>query len=147
MDKSYLQKIFRGLTAVLFALTLVGFGSLWSPSMAVAGSEDEERLANDMPIPLDSPEAIEKGRERFGERCGYCHGGGGKGAKGPCLVCGHFKRGGKSSNIYANIAGGIPNSQMGAFGTSLSQDEILNIIAYLRDGTKKHLAEMEKESK
>jgi len=132
------QHIIKFIGALLFAALLSSLG----PVGVAFADEDAERLANDMPIPMDNPDAVAKGKERFGERCGYCHGGGGKGAKGPCLVCGHFKRGGKSSNIYANIAGGVPNSQMGAFGTTLSQDEILNIIAFLRATTPAHLKDL-----
>jgi mono/diheme cytochrome c family protein len=127
---------------IIGAMFFAVFLSAITPAGVAFADEDAERLANDMPIPMDNPDAVAKGKERFGERCGYCHGGGGKGAKGPCLVCGHFKRGGKSSNIYANIAGGVPNSQMGAFGTTLTQDEILNIIAFLRATTPEHLKEL-----
>jgi mono/diheme cytochrome c family protein len=80
---------------------------------------------------------VEAGKSRFSERCVFCHGGGGKGAKGPCLTCGRFRHGGSDGSLYANIAGGIPGTQMGAFGTTLSQEEILNIIAFLRAETKR----------
>jgi mono/diheme cytochrome c family protein len=96
---------------------------------------------NDMPVPVDDADAVQKGKERFAERCTFCHGGGGRGAKAPCLVCGHFKRGGKNSQVYANIAAGVPGTQMGAFGTTLQQEEINNIIAYMRVEQKKHEAE------
>jgi mono/diheme cytochrome c family protein len=99
---------------------------------ATVCAQDEERLANDMPVPVDDPAAVEAGRERYGERCAFCHGGGGKGAKGPCLTCGRFRNGGKASQIYGTIANGIWGTQMGAFGNSLSREEILGIIAFLR---------------
>jgi len=110
---------------VLLATALGG-----SPVLALA--QDDGRLANDMPVPVNDPTAVEAGRERFGERCVFCHGGGGKGAKGPCLTCGRFRNGGKASQIYGTIADGVWGTQMGAFGNSLSREEILNIIAYLR---------------
>ncbi len=129
---------------VLFAVVLgVASALILNPSSALANADDDERaeraerLANDMPVPMDDPAAVESGKGRFGERCGYCHGGGGRGAKGPCLVCGHFKRGGKSSAIYTNIAVGVMGTQMGAFGTSLSSEEILNIVGYLRSETRR----------
>ena len=132
----------------LLLLALCGLlGAALPSGTAWAADDDEERLANDMPIPVDDAAAIARGKERFGERCGFCHGGGGKGGKGPCLICGHFKRGGKSSNIYVNIAAGVPGTAMGAFGTTLSQEEILSVIAFLRDGTKKHQAEAQAEEK
>jgi mono/diheme cytochrome c family protein len=95
-------------------------------------AQDDERLANDMPVPVDDRKAVEAGRERYGERCAFCHGGGGKGAKGPCLTCGRFRNGGKASQIYGTIANGIWGTQMGAFGNTLTREEILGIIAFLR---------------
>ena len=41
------------------------------------------------------------------------------------------------ASLYATIAGGIPGTQMGAFGTTLSQEEILSIIAFLRAETRR----------
>ena len=136
----------KALLFLLFALCGL-LGAAIPSGTAWADDEDQERLSNDMPVPVDDASAIARGKERFGERCGFCHGGGGKGGKGPCLICGHFKRGGKSSNIYTNIAAGVPGTAMGAFGTTLSQEEILSIIAFLRDGTKKHQAEAQAEEK
>jgi mono/diheme cytochrome c family protein len=97
----------------------------------VCGDDLEIEYQND-------PEAIDYGRERFGQRCVFCHGSGGLGAKGPALVKGKFKRGGCNQDIVGNIASGIPGTQMGAFGRSLDFDEILKIVAYLRDEERKH---------
>ena len=136
----------KALLVLLLALCGV-LGAALPAGTAGAAGDDEERLANDMPVPVDDATAIARGKDRFGERCGFCHGGGGKGGKGPCLICGHFKRGGKSSNIYVNIAAGVQGTAMGAFGTTLSQEDILGIIAFLRVSTKKHLEEVEAEEK
>ena len=138
------QHLIKIIGAFLFAMFLASAMPLGT---AVAAEEDSERLANDMPIPMDNADAVAQGKEKFSQRCGYCHGGGGKGAKGPCLVCAHFKHGGKSSNLYSDIAGGIPGTQMGAFGTTLDQQDILNIIAYLRVMTPKHLEELAAQEK
>lgn len=97
-----------------------------------AAAQQDGRLANNLPIPIDDPQAVEWGRERFAERCTFCHGGQGHGGKGPCLTCGRFKHGGKASQIYANITGGVQGTQMGAFESTLSREEILSIIAFLR---------------
>jgi mono/diheme cytochrome c family protein len=75
-------------------------------------------------VPIDDPQAVEAGRTRFGERCAFCHGGQGRGGKGPCLTCGRFKYGGKASQLYAAISGGVPGTLMGAFETSLTREEI-----------------------
>jgi mono/diheme cytochrome c family protein len=101
-------------------------------AFTAASAQEDERLANDLPVPMSDSKAVEAGRERYGERCAFCHGGGGKGAKGPCLTCGHFKHGGKASQLLGTISGGVQGTQMGAFASSLSREEILSIIAFLR---------------
>ena len=121
------------------ALLVIGFASITPPAYAGGAAA----LENDLPIPEDDANAVEAGKSKFGQRCGLCHGGGGRGGKGPCLTCGHFKHGGKSSNIYANIAAGVPGTPMGAFGTTVTQEEIFNIIAFLRSDTKRRAREGE----
>jgi mono/diheme cytochrome c family protein len=141
-QKMKLASFVRAARSFLFAAALAVLAAVAvnfaSPAGALAADQPEW---NDMPVPYDNPDAVEKGRERFSERCAFCHGGGGKGAKGPCLVCGHFKRGGTNSQVYANIAAGVPGTQMGAFGTTLEQEEINNIVAFLRAQQIKKAAE------
>src|SRR5689334_12433236 len=96
--------------------------------------------ADELKLPMQDAAAVEAGKERFSERCAFCHGGAGRGAKGPCLTCGRFRHGGSDASLYANIAGGIQGTQMGAFGTTLSQKEIAHIIAYLRAETERRKA-------
>ena len=120
-------------TAVMLSLAFPS-----SPSQAA--SEDYNDIENEFE---GDAEAIEYGRQRFARRCAYCHGGGGAGAKGPSLVRGKFKysRKGLTSELFSIIAGGIPNTQMGAFGRLLDGDEILKFIAYMRQETARHAAE------
>lgn len=95
---------------------------------------DEELCVDDLENEYEGDaEAIAYGARRFGQRCAFCHGGGGIGAKGPSLIQGKFKRGGCNADIVENIASGVPGTQMGAFGQSLDFDEILKIVAYMRD--------------
>ena len=112
--------------ALLCALTLAG-----APAALAA---DEELCVDDLENEYEGDaEAVAYGARRFGQRCAFCHGGGGLGAKGPSLIQGKFKRGGCNEDIVENIASGIPGTQMGAFGQSLDFDEILKIVAYMRD--------------
>jgi mono/diheme cytochrome c family protein len=115
----------RPLVRALLCLALAGSGQ-------PAHGQQDPRLANNLPVPIDNPQAVAAGRERFGERCAFCHGGQGRGGKGPCLTCGRFKYGGRASQLYAAISGGVPGTQMGAFESSLTREEILNIIAFIR---------------
>ena len=106
--------------------------SLAVPPAALAA--DEELCVDDLENEYEGDaEAVAYGARRFGQRCAFCHGGGGMGAKGPSLIQGKFKRGGCNADIVENIASGVPGTQMGAFGQSLDFDEILKIVAYMRD--------------
>ena len=83
------------------------------------------------------PAAVAHGYDLFAARCSFCHGGHGMGAKGPALTAGHYKRGGSYLTLFSTLATGRPGTQMGAFGGTLSADDIWDIIAYIRDETKK----------
>ena len=96
-------------------------------------------------LPTNDLKVVELGREKYAQRCAFCHGGGGKGGKGPCLSCGKFSyTGNTNAEIYATIAGGINNRSlggtMGAFGTTMSQEEILSVITFLRWEEKRRIA-------
>ncbi|MCY4097411.1 MAG: c-type cytochrome [Rhodospirillales bacterium] len=106
---------------------------------------------DDIENPLEGDAAaIEHGKERYGARCGFCHGSRGIGAKGPCLSCNKFKAGGgRNLDIYSVIAAGLTingrPTQMGGFSRTLSDDDIWSIIAYLRQEYKERLARGEFE--
>ncbi len=67
------------------------------------------------------------------------------GAKGPSLTKGKFKwsRKGLTSDLVNIIMGGIPNTQMGSFARTLDGDEVLKIIAYMRQETERVRLEAE----
>ena len=114
-------------------------GGLVMAGPVAAQAAEDNVCQDDLEIEYQNdPDAIEYGRERFSARCVFCHGSGGLGAKGPALVKGKFKRGGCNQDIVGNIASGVPGTQMGAFGRSLDFDEILKIVAYLRDEERKY---------
>jgi mono/diheme cytochrome c family protein len=99
---------------------------------------------NDMEVPTNDMKVVEAGQAWFGRRCAFCHGTGGHGAKGPCLTCGVFKyTGNTNSDIYVTIATGVPKTlggTMGAFGTTMNQDEILSVITFMRWEEKRRIA-------
>ncbi len=126
------------LTRALLAPLLLLASLAWAP---VGAAEDELLGVNDIALPFDNPEAIELGKQRFGEKCGgFCHGSGGKGGRGPCLICNRFKHGGRASDLVRNIEQGIAGTPMGAFGEVFTRDEILAVVAYLRLEQKKKLS-------
>jgi mono/diheme cytochrome c family protein len=127
-----------GVGGGLLALAaLVGAGSLGqTPGVARAQARPDVDNAFEA-----DPDAIQRGLELFNERCSFCHGTRGRGAKGPCLSCGRFLyRGGSNAQLFATISGGIPGGQMGAFAASMSGEDIWRIIAFLRDETRKRQA-------
>lgn len=110
---------------VLFTLiTLVSAG--------VACAADAPALAVDAV-------AIHAGEELFGRSCQQCHNSRGKGGKGPQLIRGAWGPGGANSDDFMRkiITGGRPGTQMGAFGSALSSDEIGQIIAFLRNESRR----------
>jgi mono/diheme cytochrome c family protein len=125
-------------------LKLVVLAPLMAMTIATttpAAADDELLGVNDIALPFDNPEALELGKQRFGEKCGgFCHGSGGKGGRGPCLICNRFKHGGRASDLVRNIGQGIVGTPMGAFGEVFTRDEILAVVAYLRLEQKKKLA-------
>jgi mono/diheme cytochrome c family protein len=129
------SKVMAGLAAVMIAV------GLCSVTLGLHAAEEGAEAVNDIALPTDEA-SIALGKTRFGEKCGgFCHGSGGKGGRAPCLICGKFKRGGKDSQIAANITNGVEGTAMGAFGGVLSKEEVLAVVAYLRGEQKKKEAE------
>jgi mono/diheme cytochrome c family protein len=120
--------VFAKLAAIALFATALG--------VALPAAAQHKANENDMEVPTDNMKIVEAGQAWFGRRCAFCHGTGGHGAKGPCLSCGVFKYSGNTnSDIYVTIAVGVPKNlggTMGAFGTTMNQDEILSVITFLR---------------
>lgn len=96
-------------------------------------AQPHQTSESDMALPTDVQEIVEAGRGLFSEKCTACHGGQGRGGKAPCLSCGRFIRSGNTNTgIYTTISVGIPMTKMGAYATTLSGDEILSLVTYLR---------------
>lgn len=104
--------------------------------VANEASAQHKANANDMEVPTNDMKIVDEGRAKYAQRCSFCHGGDGHGGKGPCLACGSFKyTGNTNAEIYATIAVGVPRNlggTMGAFGTTMTQDEIISVITFLR---------------
>ncbi len=89
--------------------------------------------------PTASVEDARKGEELFGRNCQQCHNSRGKGGKGPQLVKGAWGPGGANSDDYMFriIADGRPNTQMGGWRNSLSEQDMRQIIAFLREESRR----------
>ena len=132
-----------GLLVPALAALALGLGS--SVLVVPAAQAQHKMSPDDMELPIDDAQVVELGREKYAQRCSFCHGGGGKGGKGPCLSCGKFSySGNKNTAIYTTIAVGITNRSlggtMGAFGTTMSAEEILAVVTYLRSEERRRIA-------
>lgn len=142
MSRLSLAGFGRLLACTTMALMLGVGSSLFLVRSAAAQYKANE---NDMEVPTNDAAVVDAGREKYAQRCSFCHGGGGKGGKGPCLTCGKFKyTGNTNAEIYATIAGGISNKAlggtMGAFGTTMSYEEILSVVTFMRFEEKRRIA-------
>lgn len=80
----------------------------------------------------ESPKDIDVGRASFRLRCSACHGIHAEGGQGPALNRGEFNAGDTDMDIYRVIALGVRGTEMPAFGTRNTEDNIWRIVSYLR---------------
>ena len=139
MGGSNLNAFLGRWAALVVTVLSLGLGTAVQPAAAQHKANE-----SDMEVPTNNVEVVQQGKAKFAQRCSFCHGSDGHGGKGPCLSCGIFKyTGNTNSEIYVTIAVGVPRSlggTMGAFGTTLSQEEILSVITFLRWEEKRRIA-------
>jgi mono/diheme cytochrome c family protein len=134
----------------IWALAALALGIGVSLPLADSAHAQHKMTPDDMELAVDDPKVVDFGREKYAQRCSFCHGGGGKGGKGPCLTCGRFRyTGNTNTEIYALIAGGISNRSlggtMGAFGTTMSMEEIQAVVTFMRYEERRRIKEGEIE--
>ncbi len=76
--------------------------------------------------------SIGVGKATFRLRCSACHGIRAEGGKGPALNRGEFEAGETDLDLYRVIAEGVPGTEMPAFGTRSTEENLWRIVAYLR---------------
>ncbi|MBI3864064.1 MAG: c-type cytochrome [Planctomycetia bacterium] len=82
-----------------------------------------------------SPEekaALAEGQALFRGLCSGCHGGLGRGGKGPDLTDNRWLHGDKDEDIARVIQNGVPGTTMKKLGESLKEQQIARIIGYVR---------------
>jgi putative heme-binding domain-containing protein len=105
---------------------LVGVGCLIAP---VIGQTHPDRPATSAPA---DPTALAEGQALFRGLCSGCHGGAGRGGKGPDLTDNRWIHGGTDEEIARVIRNGVPRTTMKKLGESLKDDQIGKCIAYIR---------------
>ncbi len=131
--------------AFAFAFTVITISAMTGMLLASPAMAQHKANENDLELPTNDMEVVQMGKGMYAQRCSFCHGGDGHGGKGPCLSCGKFAYiGNTNAEIYATIAGGLPNRSlggtMGAFGTTMSAEQILSVVTFLRWEEKRRIA-------
>jgi putative heme-binding domain-containing protein len=76
--------------------------------------------------------ALAEGQALFRGLCSGCHGGMGRGGKGPDLTDNRWLHGDKDDDIARVIKNGVPGTTMKKLGESLKEKQIAVIITYVR---------------
>ena len=139
----FISRRFGSPAATLLLMLALGVGS--SLFVVQRAAAQHKANTNDLEVPTNDMKVVDEGRAKYAQRCSFCHGGDGHGGKGPCLTCGKFHyTGNTNAEIYATIAVGVSNRSlggtMGAFGTTMSQEEILSVLTFMRWEEKRRIA-------
>ncbi len=134
----------------------IAFGLLGMLAAASANADENKETALTPEAMIEKikvlevdADAVEKGRDLYGNTCLFCHGPKGIGARAPNLVEGMFKPGrdGEVPFAYGVLMNGRPGTIMGSYKEILSQEQIWNVMAYLRSEGNRVLEERKQRRK
>src|SRR5579863_4745000 len=74
----------------------------------------QERVGDSNPMTTD-PDAVARGQRLYDQTCQTCHGGEGRGDRGPALTTGRLPHGSGDGDIFRNVRNGIAGSGMPSF--------------------------------
>ena len=102
-------------------------------AVAPAASPEPADAASPAAAYVDDEAAQKRASQLFRAVCtGYCHTTAGAGREAPDLFDCANDHGGSDREIFEVIHGGVPNTQMQAFGGKLPDDDLWKIVAYLK---------------
>jgi len=129
----------------LFALILQNRGMAIRPFLCLAClallgyfAWNDAVLAQDKNPYEGNPEVAKLGEYQFRLNCAFCHGLGARGGgRGPDLTRAQKRHGNSDAEMFHNIHDGIPGTAMpaatnGGIGVGMSDEEIWQVISYLR---------------
>jgi putative heme-binding domain-containing protein len=114
--------------AALFTCTLMLLVGVFTASLK---AQDKNPFAGDA-------KAIKMGEFQFRSNCAFCHGLGARGGgRGPDLTRAQKRHGNSDAEMFRNIHDGIagtamPTATVGSIGVGMTDEEIWQVIAYLR---------------
>jgi putative heme-binding domain-containing protein len=76
--------------------------------------------------------ALEEGQALFRGLCSGCHGGAGRGGKGPDLTRKKYSHGSTDAEIINTIKNGVPKTTMKKLGDSLKDDQMAKLLLFIR---------------
>src|SRR5260370_8936276 len=118
---------------------LFGCGVLVAATAVALRAQDKNPFAGDA-------KAAKLGESQFRANCAFCHGLGAKGGgRGPDLTSAQKHHGNTDAEMFHNIHDGIPGTAMpaateGGIGVGMSDEEIWQVITYIRSVEKKATA-------
>jgi putative heme-binding domain-containing protein len=90
------------------------------------------RGSDTAPLVPEKKAALEEGQALFRGLCSGCHGGNGRGGKGPDLTDDRWIHGSGDDDIAGVIRNGVPKTTMKKLGESLKEAQIRKLILYIR---------------
>ncbi len=123
MSRSARARVWRRRAAV--AAVVLG----WAGVLAAVGQSpkaDPDKAA------APDAAAMAEGQALFRGLCSGCHGGAGRGGKGPDLTDNKWLHGGTDADIARTIQNGVPGTTMKKLGEALKPEQIRHVIAYIR---------------
>src|SRR5206468_6617091 len=117
----------RAFASALLFMCLFSVCSVYSV-VSSAGAGEKTKKA---PTPKDQA-ALEEGQALFRGLCSGCHGGAGRGGKGPDLTDNRWIHGDKDEDIARVIREGVPKTTMKKLGESLKEEQNAKLILYIR---------------
>jgi putative heme-binding domain-containing protein len=100
-------------------------------ALALAAGRGEEPAGKGPPAP-DERAALEEGQALYRGLCSGCHGGAGRGGKGPDLTDDRWIHGDTDDDIARVIRNGVPKTTMKKLGESLKEEQIRKLVRYIR---------------
>ena len=105
--------------------------SIASMSLGAQGDGHNPAPGDSKPNVADTT-ALAEGQALFRGLCSGCHGGAGRGGKGPDLTDSRWIHGSRDEDIANVIRNGVPKTTMKKMGESLKDAQIRTVVAYIR---------------